>query len=208
MHPWVVPGFCPPKSFLSATVPYTEAKHPLWQECWLSVSKRLGGARCLKGKIGNMPAAGTSLPNLKETRQKSSGGWQPQDRRNIPCRAEKGSSSSSQAGDDNRSPRIPLLLLIGWVPGDVGFSSHYWSASLHSQGSDHVPAHVPAQPLPFSWCEFSTGAALHQPLLYYHLSKARSPRWISQKFWQIHLRYWLLFGLSAAFLKTPLVTKG
>lgn len=126
-----------------------------------------------------MPAAGTSLPNWK-TWQKSSCGWQPQDRCNIPCRAEKGSSTSSQAGDDNCSPAIPLLLLIGWVPGDVGFSSHHWSASLHSQGSDHGPAPVPAQPLPSSQCTFSTGAALHQPLLYYKSLKAcRSPVWIS-----------------------------
>lgn len=76
----------------------------------------------------------------------------------IPCRAEKGSSSSSQAGDENASPRIPLLHLTGWVPGDVGVSTSM--VCLPPQARLRFCASPrPAQPLPGSRGEFSTGAA-------------------------------------------------
>lgn len=41
----------------------------------------------------------------------------------------------------NCSPRIPPLLLMGWVPGNGGFSSHHCSASAHSTvGSTGSPS--------------------------------------------------------------------
>lgn len=70
----------------------------------------------------------------------------------------RGSSSSSQAGDENASPRIPLLHLTGWVPGDVGFSTSMVCLPPQA-GLGSCASPRPAQPPPVSRREFSTGAA-------------------------------------------------
>lgn len=149
-----------------------------------------------------MPGAGTSLPNLKRW-QKSSRGCQPQGTCDIPCRAEKGSSSSSQAADENASPRIPLLHLTGWVPGDVGFSTSMVclppQAGLRSCASPR-----PAQPPPVSRWEFSTGAArlyscttLPRPGLQGEFLRSSG---------RLILGMLIIIGLSVALLKTLVQT--
>lgn len=180
----MVPCFCPPTPPLS-NGSRTECKHPWWQECWPAFSECLGRAGCLRGTCQeHMPGAGTSLPNLREGKNLpvAASHWAHV---NIPCRAERGSSSSSQAGDENGSPRIPLLLLTGWLPGDVGSSTTMVSltpqAGLRSCAS---PCHTAPASLTTGVQHWSC-----QVILLYNPSKATSPRWISQKFWQAHLGY-------------------
>lgn len=103
-------------------------------------SKHLGGASKAKQ---DMPAPGTNLPNLKRhcknlqvaARHRADETYLVEQRRGAP-------GVHSQM--INRSPRIPLLLLTGWVPGDSGFSSHHCSASAHSRvGSTGSPSTAP-----------------------------------------------------------------
>lgn len=146
----------------------------------------------------HVPGAGTSLPNLRDGKNLHVAASH---RCDIPCRAEKGSSRSSQAGDENGSPGIPLLLLTGWVPGDVDFSTTMVclppQAGLRSRASSR-----PAQPLPVSQWEFSTGARL------FCCTTLPKPRLQGQFFrtsGRLILGMLTIIGLSAALLKTPLV---
>lgn len=133
-----------------------------------------------------MPGAGTSLPNLRW--QKSSCGCQPQGTCDIPCRAEKGSSSSSQAGDKSGSPRIPLLLLTGW-----GRWLHHHYGLPPSTGRAQVLCKLQASRLPAS---LMTGVQ--------HWSCQVSKVNFSGSSGRLILGMLITTGLSAAFLKTTL----
>lgn len=120
----------------------------------------------------------------------------------IPCRAEKGSSSSSQAADENASPRIPLLHLTGWVPGDVGVSTSM--VCLPPQARLRFCASPrPAQPVPGSRWSSALELPGYTPVQPFQsqVSKVNFSEVLADLSWGMLI----ITGLSAAFLKTPLV---